>query len=790
MAVTRFLLAATVLFASPALADETRIDVPAGRVDDAAVAIARALDASIVITDNTLAARRIGRLRGRYVARAAAEALARAAGARLVQAGPNAWRLVAAPQPGLQARPTPRPVKPAPFNPPPETVGTEDIVVTGSKRDMRLRDFAGQFNRIDGEDLTFGGVGGTDKIAARIASLSTTHLGSGRNKLFIRGIADSSFTGPTQSTVGLYLGDLRLSYNAPDPDLRLSDLASVEVLEGPQGTLYGAGALGGIIRLVPNDPDMDSFSASGQSGGSITAHGQPGVDGSLTINAPLAENLALRISADGEVQGGYIDKPLLGRRDVNRTEIGSGRATLRWDAGDGWTVDLAGVVQRTDGRDSQYADRDGPPLTRLSQVPEGYRADYAQGQLVVTGQLGAIHLKSTTGVAWQDLSERYDATLPKDAPRLFTQTNHTRMIANETRAWMPLVENFGWVLGASYTHNSTRLTRALGPLNMPAKTTGVSNVIDEMTLYGEAGYRLASGLIASAGGRLTWSNIGGSGEDVLPQIALARAGVTAQRRERMLLPSASLVAELGPASSLYLRYQQGFRPGGLAIDGDFVRRFRNDRIRTFEFGGRHGRPGRGPFDLTASVSYTDWRDIQADFTDGAGLPTTANVGDGRIWTASLAGSVAPSPSLRLDAGLVYNHSQISRPNLFLALTRLGQLAPITEVPNVAKVVARAGFDWRRPVSTELELRVLGWVRYVGKSRLGVGPELGELQGDYLDSGLTARLGRQGLGVTLGVSNLADTVGNRFALGTPFAVGRDQITPLRPLTVRLGFDASF
>ncbi|MEG8025552.1 hypothetical protein QP162_16280 [Sphingomonas aurantiaca] len=72
----------------------------------------------------------------------------------------------------------------------------------------------------------------------------------------------SSFTGPTQTTVGQYFGDLRLSYNAPDPDLRLYDIASVEVLEGPQGTLYGAGSLGGIIRTVLNAPEMGAVSAS------------------------------------------------------------------------------------------------------------------------------------------------------------------------------------------------------------------------------------------------------------------------------------------------------------------------------------------------------------------------------------------------------------------------------------------------------------------------------------------------------------------------------------------------
>src|SRR3546814_20550030 len=85
------------------------------------------------------------------------------------------------------------------------------------------------FRSLDGGDLAFGGERGMDSILSRTASVSSTHLGPGRNKLFIRGIADSSFTGPTQSTVGQYFGDIRLSYNAPDPDLRLYDIDNVEI---------------------------------------------------------------------------------------------------------------------------------------------------------------------------------------------------------------------------------------------------------------------------------------------------------------------------------------------------------------------------------------------------------------------------------------------------------------------------------------------------------------------------------------------------------------------------------
>lgn len=774
-------IAALAMAAEPALARSVPVSAPAGRADTAAIAIARQTGSSIIIADASVASRRVETIRGRMSATDAVRKLAHAAKARAVTVGPLSWRLVDAPQEAahaeVHARPAPRvqEATPAPVT---------QLVVIGSKRDTRLEDYPGQVAILPGENLSFGGVGGTEKITQRLATVSSTYLGSGRNKLFIRGIADSSFTGPTQATVGQYLGDLRLSYNAPDPDLRLSDLERVEVLEGPQGTLYGAGSLGGIIRLVQNVPKMGAAQASGMIGGSLTQHGAAGGDASATFNLPLiVESAALRMTFDASSTGGYIDKPLLDRRNVNRTDILGGRGTVRIEAAPDWTIDLVGLAQSNRARDSQYADRDGPPLTRAAAVREGSHADYRQGQLIVAGRFGEIHLRSSLGVTRQDLKERYDATLPGGDPRLFVQTNVTRMVADETRLWQPLDGRFGWILGFSYTHNTMLLRRKLGGLESQDTMTGVRNRIDELTGYGEASIRLREHLIVTAGGRITRSRLDGEGEDVLPALALAGAAVTASRSESAFLPSASILAEILPTTSLYVRYQESFRPGGLAIDGSFVRRFLSDHAATFEFGARHGRSASSPFDLTASVSYTHWDNIQADFIDFSGLPSTANIGNGRVWTASLSGGAAVTRSLRLEGGLTINDSHVEEPII-------PTLARTTQVPNIAKLAGRLGFDYDRPIGRDLDFKAQGWLSYVGHSRLGIGPELGEPQGDYLDSGLTARVGRDAYGVSLTLTNIADTKGNRFALGTPFAVGRDQITPLQPRTIRLGFDASF
>ena len=788
--------------AAPIHASETApLDLPAGRLSDAVAALAMQTGASVSVADGMIWSMRVVAIRGRMSAEDALRRLLRGSRGRLVGLGGNSFRIVPAAIPRAARRVAP-PIQQ-------QAIVEEDegqaIIVTASKRDTRLRDFAGSVSLLDGADLSFGGEQGMESILARVASLSSTHLGAGRNKLFIRGIADSSFTGPTQATVGQYLGDMRLTYNAPDPDLRLYDIQSVEILEGPQGTLYGAGSLGGVIRIVRNAPDLGETGGALSGGFSATAPGDPSGDLGGMINLPVAgDRIAIRAVGYGITEGGYIDDVWRGKQDVNRTRIAGGRATLRVDAGDGWTVDLGGIYQDNHGRDSQYADRNLGGLNRASRVPGGFDADYALGEVVVTKKWDDISFLSSTGIIRQHLDERYDASMANAPDRQFRQRNSTHMFATENRLWRPNRDGYGWVLGASYTRNRTDLERSLGPVGAQMPVTGVANLVNEATLYGEASVEPVRGLTLTGGARYTWSKLGGGADNALPAFSpaldAARAAITASRHERRLLPSASVSAALVPGLLVYARYQQGFRPGGLTVESGFVRRFRNDRVSTMETGLRYGARGRDPVDLSLSLSYTSWDNIQADFIDGGGLPSTDNIGDGRIYSLSAAIGWRPLRGLTLDAAATYNDSRVTDPSAALLLVLAS--APLNDatgaktggqsrIPNVARFTTRIGADYRLPIRDRLEFRINGWVRYIGKSRLGIGPILGDLQGDYLDTALTARIGRPDLGVSLSVTNLTDAIGNRFALGTPFATTNGgQITPLRPRTIRLGVDTSF
>ena len=808
-------------------ADERAFNVPKGSLSSALPLISRQAGVSISVADAKLWQARVKPVRGRMSVEKAIQRLLDGSDARAVRVSATSWRIERRPAPArvAKAAAAPRPVpQPRAREPANDLIAAarDEIIVTASKTDLPHSHFAGVVTRLDGDDLAFGGERGMDSILSRTATVSSTHLGSGRNKLFIRGIADSSFTGPTQSTVGQYFGDIRLSYNAPDPDLRLYDIDNVEILEGPQGTLYGAGSLGGIIHVVPKAPDPRAMSVQAIAGLSVTQHGDPGGDIAAIANLPVGDNgHALRLVGYMLTDGGYIDNPLRGQNDVNRVHVRGGRGTFRLEAGDGWTVDFGGIYQAITSDDAQYADKDAPPLTRASMVEQNATARYGMGTIVVMKDWGDLYFQSSNAFIDHRLFERFDASLPEsrrgegdgagaamgavdverlfapvevvpmaDVPRVLDQHNDTRMFVSENRLSRPYHDGLGWVVGASFIHNRARQDReyAYGPLS--AVLPGVTNRITEVTGYAEATVEIMPNLIASGGLRLSHARLGGEAEGVSFALAEANRATTASRNETDLLPSVSLLATPLDNVRLYARYQEGFRPGGLAVDGNFVRRFLNDQVRTWEAGMRFGDKGRSLLDASISVSHSRWRNIQADFIDSSGFPTTANIGNGRITSLSGAVAMRPTDALTFELGAVYNHSRVDDlspqilPVFAAAPARLGR------IPNVASHAVRGSVNYATMIGDE-DFRVNGWANYIGPSRLGIGPVLGESQGDYVDTGLAMRVGNNRRGLSLTLTNLFDSRGNRFSLGTPFLEGNEGfLTPLRPRTLRIAMDVAY
>jgi len=811
-------LSAAAFVATPAAAVQSReLSLPGGRLGDAIVALGRQAGVSIGLTDPALAASRVPAVRGRMTAEQALTRLLAASEARFIRVAPGSYRIVRRPpqRPQPQVRIARRPAAPQLIlaaAPAPEE--EQAVLVVAARRPMPLSLYPGGVQMVDGDDPELAyAPRGSEALVARLPGLASTHLGPGRNKLFIRGIADSSFSGPTQATAGQYLGETRLNYNAPDPDLRLFDIDRVEILEGPQGTLYGAGSLGGVIRIMPNRPRTDATGGMLVVGATATQHGDPGGDIAGVLNLPLVEGrLGLRLVGYGAQDGGYIDDTGRGLDDVNRVRTYGGRAALRLETDSGWTFDAGFSGQRIRGRDGQYADRGAPPLTRDSAIAQPFGSDYLLADLVVSKDWGRTRFTTAFGWVDHDIDELYDSTVFNLPPQLYAQNTRVRLLSAESRLAGQTEGGISWVVGTSMISNRSRQRRTAGPVADPQQLAGVENGIEELALFGEASVGLAPAVTLTAGARFSQSHLSGSSIDapalvlvpLFGSIDVARAA-DASRKESAFLPSIALAWEAAPRLLLFARYQESFRPGGLAVEGNvfrvtaqgtptsdltaasdmIIRRFRNDNLSSLEAGVRYGRSGAGAFDISASLAYTRWNDIQADTVSLFGFPTTANIGDGRIYSFELRAGWRPLPGLSLEGAMLVNDSKVVDP--FPGII----LQPDFPLPNVADIGARLAVDYQMALSPSLDLRLGGSVRYVGDSVLGVGPVLGDRQGEVTDVSLGARLEHGPHAFTLNLTNLLDEAGNRFAMGSPFTlIQNPQVTPLRPRSVRLGWQFAF
>jgi len=764
--------------AQPVAARDIRsFDIPAGRVADAVVALGTQAGISIGISGSVTPADRAHAVRGRFTVDQALRRLLDGTRLSFVRIDDSTYSIVGIATPKHRAPPA---IATLPIVVP-------EIIVTASKRNTRLRDFPGTVSMLDADSYGLNNTArnGTQAIVDAIPALASTHLGPGRNKLIIRGIADSSFTGPTQAIVGQYLGDIRLNYNAPDPDLNLYDMASVEVLEGPQGTLYGAGSLGGIVRLVPNAPDLGATSGSIAAGLGGIHNGGMSNDVAGMINLPIKHDvIGIRAILYRSIDGGYIRDARRGLDHINRSGTQGGRFDVHVNPGDGWKIDIGATIQDLNNDDAQYAEKGLPRYTRRSAIGQPFDNDYRLGQLAISKSWGDLTLLSATGVVRHDVTERFDATGPAAGRvSVFNQNNHITLFSNETRLSKEHGNGTGWLLGTTIISNGESLTRDLGDIAAPIRIAGVHNAITQGAIYGEISAKIGSSIIVTGGGRIAYSRLADELLDV------GKKAGEPNREEVEVLPSIAVTWRSTGRLTAFLRYQEGFRPGGLSVSasgsGVASQRYQGDSISTYEAGARLGDEGRDRFAAALTVSYGHWEHIQADLVDSAGLPFTANLGTGRILGIEAKTSWRIAEGFALEAGLFLNDSELTAPDPGF------ENALHAELPDVAEIGGRLAFSYSHPIGKTLSLSAQGSVRYFGHSRLGVGPQLDIEQGNYADTSLNTRLGTDRIGISIDVANLLNAARNRFSLGNPFGVmNRTQITPQQPRTVRIGFDAKF
>ena len=670
--------------------------------------------------------------------------------------------------------------------PPPVIAGPPsaplNIVVTAAKRPSTLLRFPAGVTLIR-TGLPEAGVAGErsslNEIADNLPMMQQTALGPGRNKLFIRGIADSSFNGPTQSTVSVYFGDVQLGYNGPDPDLRLHDVDRVEILEGPQGTLYGAGGIGGIIRIIPNAVNIADDEAIFSLKTIATHGGGPGHDIAGAFNLALpAHGAGLRAVVYDAVDGGYIDDPLTGANNINRSHVRGGRLTGRVLSDDGWDVELGGLHQRIDNRDGQYVQGAAKYPGTDAFGPEPSESAFSQLRVVVNKRWDSgLHLVSASGFVDRNSSELFDASrlVGGPDPTFYWSYRRNRSVSQELRLYRSRDLGLSWLAGAAWLDSWERNTREFGRDGAAQDIVGVLNRTRSLALFAELNWAFSPRLSVTGGGRLTAAR---TDSDPLDDLAASRYvhGIETTRLD----PTLALSWLAAPQLSVYGRFQTGFRTGGLAVARGVgrVATFKPDAISVLEAGVRSLPVEPRLPRLNFGISHARWEDIQADLVDRNGFPYTATIGRAKIWSVEASADWSPAPRWDLGGSLLYSSNRIYGGMAYQSPRQKRRLAETP--PLAASARARYGL----PIGRD-RLSIAAEASYVGRSILGTGKYFDMVQGDYVVVGSSATWQHEGTSMTLTVDNLLDSAANRFAFGNPFLLRfRDQETPLRPRTISL------
>jgi len=749
--------------ASAAAAAEPRIDVPAGSLSDSIRSLSAQTGVSIGYVGQ-LPAVRTRPVRGARSAAAALRQMLAGSGFEAVATGETTFRLQAAPK----QVPSPRSLRPAP-----QAADEREIVVTALKRPVSLSKFPGTLNIVEATDLTSASsIHGSEDLDRETPALSSTDVGAGRNRLFLRGIGDAPLGGYGQGSVAVLMDDARLTYDGPDPDWALVDIDRIEILEGPQGPLYGTGAIGGIVKIVTRRPDFKSVTGVLSDGVSFTQDGDISHDQSVVLNLPVTANAALRGIAYRSDQAGWIDDSR-GQSDANRERLAGGRLALKLAPGL-WTADVNLAYQSRHGADSQYVDGRFGPLRRTNRIAEKRDLDASVAMLTLVGPIGTLELTSITSLTHQETVADYDATplapvLGTVGPTRIRDDRKYGLFDQELRLHDPRSGHFDWVAGASVIKSSTDSNTQAVDATARSELLSFRRSVSEAAIFGEGSLSIGRRWSVGGGARIFTNSIEDEG----------RSGTIDRVENRTRLRaagSASATWRPGVRTTVFGRVATAYRPGGVNAEPDAQQDvYRADRLASAEVGIR---TERGPLSLQTTMFGARWVGVQAEELLTNGLIATINAGDALNFGIEGQLRLRVTRSTSLHLGFLAQSSKLEShgPGLSIDDQRL------PAVPEAAvRVKVLHGFT--------LGKRWDGLARvgidYVGATHLSFDPALDRRTRGraIVDAGVT--LTKAPWTVELAAENLGNSTADTFAFGNPFRIMAEQErTPVRPRTIGL------
>lgn len=530
----------------------------------------------------------------------------------------------------------------------PHATYVDEVVVTASKREELLREVPQSVTAITGEVLERIQANDFSDYVSRVPGLTVTGDQPGNQRLTLRGLN----TGGISSTVGAYIDETPFGSSTSlvnagvlALDLDPFDVERVEVLRGPQGTLYGAGALGGVIKYVTVQPSTEGFEARLRGTAETTDDGDASWGLRGGVNVPLGDRAALRVSGARRSQGGYVDDPARGAEDINDVETSSLRAAFLLNVNEDLTFRASAYVQEIESGAQSGVSYFQSPLRPVAGDLDQYRLfsepsdiTYRLYNATVDWDLGAAALVSST--SWGELEQyrELDGTLQFGIASFLANNLSQEKFTQELRLVSPSSDRFEWVAGLFYTKEEGVIDQEIffGP--PPGAVSGLTARIDseyeELAAFGEVKLIFSPRFDLSLGARHA------SNDQTALQGGTAVAPGGESSSEDATTFSIAPRFRLNDRTMFYARVATGYRPGGpniLGVASVIPPTFESDTTTNYEVGVKADLIP-GVLSLDAALFRVDWEDIQLTVFDGT-VNGNANGGSaetqGVEWSATL-----------------------------------------------------------------------------------------------------------------------------------------------------------
>jgi outer membrane receptor protein involved in Fe transport len=597
----------------------------------------------------------------------------------------------------------------------------EVVIVTATKRAANMQDLPMSIESFNTEQIQKMGLANMAEFLKVVPSMSTVTTVPGRNEVVFRGVSVGSGEWRTDSGSAVYLGDVPMTSATQAVDPRTVDIARVEALPGPQGTLFGSSSQSGALRIIPNQPDHSAGYGSVDFGGTYMAEGSPGYHLEGWANVPLVKDtLTVRLALFDVKTGGFIDN-IYGKNiftdddnadvvedDFNTWEQTGGRITALWTINDGWDAELLYMNQSQTSFGDPKSDPNAEGVGDLEIVrfhKDRRDDDWWLGALTLTGDLGFAEFKSVTSYLDREIFYEFDTTVDGQvrAQRVLTPGQYiynnvlydtgfrretsindqtAERITQEFRLASSNDSRLQWMVGAFYEKTDDfwdyvfnevedlkstafgeywQLGYYLPDTNSWFKET-YSATTEQLAFFGEMNYRITDRMTATAGARWFKYDRDRTEFKEWPEGNRYDTDIYKGSDDDTLFKFA-LDYELGEDKMVYVLYSEGFRLGGdnsiKNPNSVLPDTYGPDGLTNYEIGLKsQWLENRLQWNVTL---YTmEWESIQRNITDPGDWTAngTVNMGDADVSGFETSLSWRVSENFRLDASYARNDSEL------------------------------------------------------------------------------------------------------------------------------------